>query len=78
MEINYNTAKQDIIDTSPFCRFFEYGAHKDGYWNFHHATLQLEDVVDCLVVLFQTSTLSSCSIKVAVMENDRTMDCVHN
>jgi len=52
MEINHNTAKQDITDMSPFCRFFEYGAHKDGYWNFHHAALQLEDVVDCLVVLF--------------------------
>ncbi len=45
--------KKDIMDAAPFCRFFEYGAHRDGYWNFHHAALQLEDVVDCLAVLFR-------------------------
>jgi len=52
IEINQTADKPELKDSSPFCRFFEYGANKDGYWNYHHAALQLEDVVDCLTCLF--------------------------
>ena len=31
---------------------FHYGANKEGYWNFNHMALQLEDCVDCLNVLY--------------------------
>ena len=52
IETKGTSLKQNIVDCSPFCRFFYYRANKDGYWNFHHAAIQFEDVVDCLVVLF--------------------------
>jgi len=52
IETKGTSLKSDIVDCSPFCHFFDYGANKEGYWNFHHAALQLEDLVDCLVVLF--------------------------
>jgi len=52
MEVKNSTQKKDIQDSSPFCRFFDYGASNEGYWNFNHAALQLEDLVDCLIVLF--------------------------
>jgi hypothetical protein len=51
-EINGTTMKQEITNFSPFLRFFEYGADKDGYWNYSHMALQVEDLVDCLVVLY--------------------------
>jgi hypothetical protein len=51
-EINGTTAKPAIKDFSPFLRFFEYGADKEGYWNYSHMALQVEDLVDCLVVLY--------------------------
>jgi len=52
MEVKNRTHKKDIQDSSLFCQFFDYGASKEGYWNFNHAALQLEDLVDCLIVLF--------------------------
>jgi len=52
MEVKNSTQKKDIQDSSPFCRFFDYRASKEGYWNVNHAALQLEDLVDCLIVLF--------------------------
>jgi len=53
MEINYCTAKKDIKDAAPFVNFLsKQRAHKEGYWKFHHAVLQLEDVVHCLAFLF--------------------------
>jgi len=45
IETKVTSLKQNIVDCS-------YGANKEGYWNFHHAAIQLKDVVDCLVVLF--------------------------
>jgi hypothetical protein len=52
IEINGSTVKKDIVDTAPFCRFFEYGADKEGYWNFNHMALQLEDLVDCCMEMY--------------------------
>jgi hypothetical protein len=51
-EIYGTTVKKPIQDASPFCRLFEYGADREGYWNYSHMALQLEDLVDCLVILF--------------------------
>ena len=33
-------------------RFFEYGADQDGYWNYQHMVLQLEDCVDVITNLY--------------------------
>ncbi len=52
LEVKKGHLKSAIKDCSSFCRFFEYSASKEGYWNYNHTTLQLEDLVDCLVVLF--------------------------
>ena len=43
---------QQITDASPFCTFFDYGTNNDGYWTYDTMALQLEDLVDCLKVLF--------------------------
>jgi len=51
-EVKNGPSKPEINNSSPFCRFFEYGANKEGYWNYNHAALQLEDLVDCLCVLY--------------------------
>lgn len=40
------------LKTSPFVRMLEYGKGKDGYWTYNHMVLQLEDVVDCMTVLY--------------------------
>jgi hypothetical protein len=37
---------------SPFIRQFEYGANLEGYWNYQHFVLQVEDCVDVLNYLF--------------------------
>jgi hypothetical protein len=36
------------LTSSPFLRTFEYGADSDGYWNYNHMVMQLEDCVDVL------------------------------
>ena len=52
MRLNGHTAKTPITNAKPFTRFFDYGADKEGYWCYDHMALQLEDIVDCLVVMF--------------------------
>ena len=52
VNLNGHTAKTPITNAQPFTRFFEYGADKEGYWNYEYMALQLEDIVDCLVVMF--------------------------
>jgi hypothetical protein len=49
--INGNNSKNDIKN-NPFTRIFEVGIDKEGYWTFNHMSLQHDDVVDCLQVLF--------------------------
>jgi hypothetical protein len=46
------TTKKAPLTESPFTRFFEYGQNNDGYWTYESMVLQLEDVVDCLTVLY--------------------------
>ncbi len=40
------------LTCSPFVRTFEYGADSDGYWNYNHMVLQLEDCADVLNHLY--------------------------
>ena len=49
--ISRDEYKHDIND-DPALRFFEAGINKDGYWNSSHIKIQLEDIVDCLVVIY--------------------------
>ena len=37
---------------NPFYTEFEYGANKEGYWNYELMVLQLEDCTDCTSVLY--------------------------
>jgi hypothetical protein len=51
MEVNKTTRKPDLAE-SPFIRYLHVGIHNDGYWNSNHMAIQLEDVADCLKVLY--------------------------
>ena len=33
-------------------QYINYGYGKDGYWTYRHMVLQIEDCVDCLVLLY--------------------------
>ena len=37
---------------NPFYTEFEYGANKEGYWNYELMVLQLEDCTNCTSVLY--------------------------
>ena len=41
-------------EKSPFLVYFEYGVAGRGYWNYFQTVCQLEDVTDCLKVLYPT------------------------
>ena len=49
--INGSDIKKDIID-DPSLRYFHAGINNEGYWNSNHSKIQLEDVTDCLEVLY--------------------------
>jgi hypothetical protein len=51
MEVHKTTRKPDLTE-SPFIRYLHVGINKVGYWNSMHMAIQLEDVVDCLKVLY--------------------------
>ena len=44
--------KKSITSRNPFFVKFEYGANKEGYWNYELMVLQLEDCVDMTKVLY--------------------------
>jgi hypothetical protein len=48
---NGNTKKPKLTH-SPFSRKLEYGANGEGYWTYECMVLQMEDVVDCLKVIY--------------------------
>jgi hypothetical protein len=50
--VNGRSAKEDLTDNSPFIRFFEVGADKEGFWNYNRMAIMTEDLVDCLQVLY--------------------------
>jgi hypothetical protein len=44
-------ARKQPLTESPFVRSLEFGG-SNGYWNGNHMTVQTEDCIDCLHVLF--------------------------
>jgi hypothetical protein len=51
MKILKSTHKP-ILTKLPFVQYVYIGANNEGYWNSYHMSLQLEDVVDGLQVLY--------------------------
>ena len=51
MYLNGNV-KKPVLKENPFLRLLEHGQGKDGYWTYNHMVLQIEDVMDCMAVLF--------------------------
>ena len=51
MEI-LGTINKMTLTESPFVKYLFVGAYNENYWNSFYASLQLEDIVDCLQVLF--------------------------
>ena len=52
MKIKGTAFKSEVVNSESFTRFFQYGNDKEGYWCYDHIALQLEDIVDCLVIMF--------------------------
>ena len=50
--VNKGSAAKPKLDHSPFVETFQYGASAEGYWTYDRMVLQVEDVVDCLKVLY--------------------------
>ncbi|KAI2497747.1 hypothetical protein MHU86_16742 [Fragilaria crotonensis] len=46
------TTQKPLLTESPFVRYLYIGANNEGYWNGFQMSVQLEDVVDCLRVLY--------------------------
>jgi hypothetical protein len=46
------TINKPVLKESPFVKYLFIGANNEGYWNSFHMSLQFEDVVDCLLVLY--------------------------
>jgi hypothetical protein len=51
MEI-LGTINKPVLTESPFVKYLFIGVNNEGYWNSYHMSLQFEDVVDCLQVLY--------------------------
>lgn len=52
IEVYGNSKKKVIEDQLTLVRFFDIGMNEEGYWNFNHMALQVEDVFDVLSVKF--------------------------
>ena len=48
----HETTKKKPLTLSPFVRKFEFGG-TNGYWNGSHTAMQVEDIMDCLKVIFE-------------------------
>ena len=51
MAIHGQAMKKDLKD-SPFVIYFELGANNEGYWTYNHMSIQFEDCVDCVKVVY--------------------------
>jgi hypothetical protein len=51
IEILKTTEKPELTE-SPFVKYLYIKANNEGFWNSYHMSLQFEDVVDCLLVLY--------------------------
>jgi len=47
-----NIRKTDLKNNNPLVYEFEYGMNNEGYWDYDHMVLQLDDCVDCLKYLY--------------------------
>ena len=54
MEI-LGTINKGVLTESLFVKYYlDIGVNNKGYWNSYHMSLQFDDVVDCLQVLYTT------------------------
>jgi hypothetical protein len=53
MEI-LGTMRKPTLKESPFVKSLFIGINNEGYWNSYHMSLQFEDVIDCVRVLYPT------------------------
>jgi hypothetical protein len=51
MAVHGQAGKKDLKE-SPFVVSFELGANNEGYWTYNHMSVQFEDCVDCIKVLY--------------------------
>ena len=49
--IHSNIHKNDLTD-DPLLMYVKAGINNEGYWTSSHVKLQLEDVVDCLTIIY--------------------------
>jgi hypothetical protein len=45
-KIKGNTSRKAALTGSPFVLEFEYGTNNQGYWDYDHMIIQLEDCID--------------------------------
>ena len=48
----YNKVQKEALTDDPSLRYFEAGVNRQGYWTNSHCKLQLEDLNDCLRVIY--------------------------
>ena len=51
MKIN-GTVNKAALTESSFVKYLYMGINNEGYWNSYHMSLQFEDIVNCLKVLY--------------------------
>ena len=66
----YGSSSKPVLMESPFSRVFEYGKGRDGYWGYNQMVIQMEDCIDCLVVLFPHPTMPNRTKFIPVFEYD--------
>ncbi|KAI2500095.1 hypothetical protein MHU86_14362 [Fragilaria crotonensis] len=49
--VHGQVSKKDL-EESPFVVSFELGANNEGYWTYNHMSMQFEDCVDCIKVIY--------------------------
>jgi hypothetical protein len=59
LALNKTKIKPPLTST-PFVRYIHVGVNNDGYWNSMQMALQLEDLVDCLKVLYPPDQYEYC------------------
>jgi hypothetical protein len=50
--VGLKDAKKQPPTSDPFVHYFEYGADLEGYWNYQHMVLQVEDFCDAITNLY--------------------------
>ena len=54
--------KKDLLEESTFVVSFELGANNEGYWTYNHVSIQFEDCVNCIKVIYTHFKFVFCSI----------------